>query len=92
MPTLTMNLTNTAQMLGTSREAFLQFVEQEQLAGVVQLGGEWRVSIFTLASLLNTTPDALIELMEDQALGELLDEVERGRMAGGRAGSTVLRT
>ena len=76
MPALTMDLTNTAQTLGTSREAFLQFVEQEQLAGVVQLGGDWRVSIFTLASLLNTTPDALIELMEDQALGELLDEVD----------------
>ncbi len=76
MPTLTMDLTNTAQTLGTSREGFLQFAQQEQLAGVVQLGGDWRASIFTLAALLNTTPDALIELMEDQAFGEILDEVK----------------
>jgi hypothetical protein len=72
---LTMDLKSSAELLGAEPEAFLEFVKRERLEGVIKLDGGWRVSIFTLARLLNTTPDALLELIEDYALGQMIEEV-----------------
>jgi hypothetical protein len=88
---LTMDLKSSAEVLGTEPEAFLEFVERERLEGVIKLDNEWRVSIFTLARILNTTPGTLLELIEDYALGQLIEEVEddelfedeEGHLAGG---------
>mgnify|MGYP006307602427 CR=1 FL=1 len=36
---------------------------------------DWRVSIFTLARLLDTTPETLLEFLEDYSLGQRIAEV-----------------
>ncbi|MBI1876660.1 MAG: hypothetical protein HYR94_00160 [Chloroflexi bacterium] len=76
MVQLTMDLESSAELLGTEPKAFLEFVEREQLEGVFKLNGGWRISIFTLAQLLNTTLQNLLELLEDYALGQMIEEVE----------------
>ncbi len=76
MVQLTIDLESSAELLGTEPEAFLEFVAREQIEGIIKLNGKWRVSIFTLARLLDTTPQALLELLEDYALGQMLEEVE----------------
>lgn len=72
---LAVDLESSAYLFGTEPHIFLEFVEREHVAGVIKLNGEWRISIFTLAQLLNTTPETLLELFEDYALGQLLEEV-----------------
>ena len=72
---LTMDIQTSAQVLGITPEAFQAFAEREQLEGVLKLREGWRVSIFTLARLLNTTPETLLEFLEDYALGQRMLEV-----------------
>ncbi|MDM8520931.1 hypothetical protein QUF64_12855 [Anaerolineales bacterium HSG6] len=83
---LTMDINATAEMLGTEPELFLELVKREQLKGVIKLNGSWRVSIFTLAFLLNTTPNILIELLEDYALGQLIEETANDDLFEGEEG------
>jgi len=47
---------------------------------------------FTLADLLNTSPEALLERMEDYALGELIEEVEGDELFEGEAGRQVYQS
>ncbi len=72
---LTMDIQTSAQVLGITPETFQAFAEREQLEGVLKLREGWRVSIFTLARLLNTTPETLLEFLEDYALGQRILEV-----------------
>jgi hypothetical protein len=73
---LTMDLQSSAEVIGTNPAAFLELVEREGIRGIIRLKDEYRVSIFTLAQILNTTPSALIDLLEDYAFGDLLEEIE----------------
>ncbi|HOT92945.1 MAG TPA: hypothetical protein PLJ78_13885 [Anaerolineae bacterium] len=72
---LTIDIQTSAKVLGITPEAFQAFAEREQLEGVLKLREGWRVSIFTLARLLNTTPETLLEFLEDYALGQRMLEV-----------------
>jgi len=92
MVQLTMDLESSAEMLGTEPEAFLEFVKREQIEGIIKLNGEWRVSIFTLARLLDTTPQALLELLEDYALGQMIEEVEDDEYFEGQDGWRIYQT
>ena len=65
MLTLTIDMPSSAQILGTKPEALRSFLAHENMAGVLKFGSQWRLSIFTLAQLLNTTPQILLELIED---------------------------
>jgi hypothetical protein len=76
MLTLTIDMPSSAQVLGTKPEELRSFLVRENTAGVFKFGEEWRISIFTLAQLLNTTPQVLLELIEDYMLGSLMNEVE----------------
>ena len=76
MLALTMDLDSSAELLGTQSQTFQLFLEEEQVQGVLKLSDGWRISIFTLALLLNTTPTILLELLEDYMLGQLIEEVE----------------
>ena len=72
---LTMDIQTSAQVLGITPETFQAFAEREQLEGVIKLREGWRVSVFTLARLLNTTPETLLEFLEDYSLGQRMLEV-----------------
>ena len=86
---LAMDLEFSAEILGTEPETFLKLVERERIGGVIRLDDQWRVSIFTLARLLNTTPEALLEFIEDYALGQMIEEVEDDEWFEGQEGWQV---
>lgn len=73
---LTLPLQPSADVLGTEPDILQKFLQAENIAGVIKLEKGWRISIFTLAQLLNTTPETFLDLLEDEALGELLEQVE----------------
>lgn len=73
MVRLTVDLATSAQLLGVEPQSFLEYAESEQLDGVLRFNGKWMVSVFTLADLLGTSSDELLELMEKYALGTLMD-------------------
>ncbi|MGF1566769.1 MAG: hypothetical protein ACFCVD_01615 [Nodosilinea sp.] len=76
MPTLTLDLTTSAQLLGTEPDLLLNFIQREKLAGVLFFEARPQVSVFTLAGLLNTTPEVLLDWMEDESLANLIEEVD----------------
>jgi hypothetical protein len=73
---LAMDLQTSAEMLGIEPKTFLEFAERERIEGIIKLDDQWQVSIFTLARLLDTTPEALLELVEDYVFGQMIEEVE----------------
>ncbi len=75
MNTLTMDIELSAEVLGIEPGAFRDMIKRDRIEGVLKLDHQWRVSVFTLAELLNTSAVALLEFMEDYALGELMDSV-----------------
>jgi len=75
MNTLTLDTKFTAEILGLEPEDLRMLVEKEHLQGVLKIDHQWRMSVFTIAKLLNTSPEQLLEFLEDFALGELMDEV-----------------
>jgi len=86
---LAMDLKSSAEILGTEAEMFLELVERERIGGVIKLDDQWRVSIFTLARLLDTTPEVLLELVEDYVLGQMIEEVEDDEWFEGQEGREV---
>ena len=76
MMQLTLDIKSSAEMMGTEPEAFLQFLEREQVEGVVKFNESWRVSIFALARLLGTKAETLLDLIEDYMLGQMIEDVE----------------
>ncbi len=83
---LTMDLNTSAQLLGTEPQTLLEYAEREQLGGLLRFNGQWMVSVFTLAHLLGTSSDELIEVMEDFALGTLMDAVKDDELLDSEAG------
>ncbi|HRI57894.1 MAG TPA: hypothetical protein PK170_12460 [Anaerolineae bacterium] len=73
MVRLTVDLATSAQLLGVEPQSFLEYAESEQLDGLLRFNGKWMVSVFTLADLLGTSSNELLELMENYALGTLMD-------------------
>jgi hypothetical protein len=76
MHPLTLNLQTSAALLGTDPEQFLKFIQMEKTPGVLFFSEQPQVSIFTLAQLLNTSPEILLNWLEDAALVELIEEVD----------------
>ncbi len=89
---LTIDIQTSAQVLGITPETFQALVEREQLEGVLKLREGWRVSIFTLARLLNTTPETLLEFLEDYALGQRMLEVANDEVLTAAEARAVYQT
>jgi len=62
-----------AALLNVPRATLEAALQSQQVDGV-KIGDEWRVSIYTLAELLRTTSENLIEYIEDIAFARLLEE------------------
>jgi hypothetical protein len=92
MPTLTLDLHTSAILLGTQPDRLLQFIQRENVPGVLFFEPQPQVSVFTLANLLNTTPEELLEWLEDEALAELMDDVEDDEWYEGDAGQQAYQT
>ncbi len=76
MVQLTVDLQTSSEIMGADPESFLNFLRQSQSGGVINLNNTWRVSIFTLAEILNTSPTALLDTLEDYELGRLIESVD----------------
>ena len=72
----TLDIESSAELLGIKPEALREMAERDRLQGVVKVDHQWRISVFTLAKLLNTPPAILLGFLEDIALGELMDQIE----------------
>jgi hypothetical protein len=75
MITLTLDLKTSATILGTPEEKLLERLQRQEVEGIC-LDDDWRMSIFVLARLLSTTPDTLLEYLEDDILGQKIAETE----------------
>lgn len=89
MPCLTFDLTTSASILGTEPDALLRFIQNENIPGVLFFSERTKVSVFTLAHLLNTTPEILMDWLEDEALAELIEEVDEDEWFEGDEGRRV---
>ena len=76
MTSLTLDLDTSALLLGVDPEEFLKFVELTNLSGVLAFSEQVKVSVFTLAKLLNTTPETLVDWLEDEVLSDLIEELD----------------
>ncbi len=86
---LTMDFKASSQVLGITPKDMQELIIQEGLSGILKLKDGWRVSIFTLAQLLNSTPDVLLEFLEDYHFGHLIEEVEDDEFFEGETGRQV---
>lgn len=73
---LTMDIKTSAEILGLETDKFLEFLEHENFEGIIKLQDNWRISIFTIARILSTKPDVLLEILEDYWLGQMMENVE----------------
>ena len=89
MSPLTLDLDISASILGTEPELLLKFVQTENIPGVLFFTAQPKVSIFTLAQLLNTQPETLLAWLEDEALAELIEEVDEDEWFEGQEGQSV---
>ena len=89
---LTLDLSTSASILGTQPDLFLKFLRAKNIPGVLFFAEEPQVSIFTLAQLLNTQPEILMDWLEDRALGQLMEEVDDDEWFEGEAGLAFYRS
>ncbi len=73
---LTLGLDYTAKILGTTATKLKAAVKKKKFPAI-QLGGETRVSVFVLAKLLGTTPITLLNYLEDDIFGKMLEEADK---------------
>lgn len=86
LPSLTLDLHTSASILGTDPDLFLEFIRMEELPGILFFANEPKISIFTLAQLLNTEAEVLWNWLEDEVIAELIEEVEEDEWFDGEAG------
>jgi hypothetical protein len=89
---LTLDLKSSAEIVGLDEQAFLKILEKQHSAGVFKSGNKLRVSVFTLAQMLNTKPEILLEFIEDYTLGRMMEEVEGDETFGRKEGWQVYQT
>lgn len=73
---LTISLKHAAEILGTTLPKLRADVKKKKIS-VIHLGGETRVSVFVLAKLLGTSPLALLDYLEDEAFGRMLEQADK---------------
>lgn len=92
MTLLTLDLDTSASILGTEPELFLKFLKTKNIPGVLFFTEKPQISIFTLAQLLNTKPEILLDWLEDEALAESIEEVDEDEWFEGQEGQSVYQT
>ncbi len=73
---LTVSLKHAAEILGTTTTKLRAEIKRKKI-GAVEIGGELRVSIFVLANMLDTTPGALLDYLEEESFGRILQEADK---------------
>jgi len=73
MTKLTLDLQTSAEVLGTTPDHFLAWLQSEQPSGIITLDNQPQVSIFTLARILDTTAQELLNLLSISKDQDLLE-------------------
>jgi len=73
MTKLTLDLQTSAEVLGTTPDHFLAWLQSEQPNGIITLDNQPQVSIFTLARILDTTAQELLNLLSISKDQDLLE-------------------
>lgn len=73
---LTISMKHAAEVLGTTLPKLRAEIKKKKIAAI-QIGGEARISLFVLAKLLGTTPIVLLNLLEEDAFGHLLEQADK---------------
>ncbi|MBU1152844.1 helix-turn-helix domain-containing protein [bacterium] len=72
---LAFDLKSSAELLSVKPKTLKELIEKREIEGI-KIGGEYRLSIFILSKLLRTTPETLLEFIEDSLLAQMIQEVE----------------
>ena len=75
MMPLALDLETSAQLLNVEPNSLEELLQEKEIVGI-RIGNEWRVSIFVLCKILNTSADEFLEYLEDLCLAERIEEVE----------------
>ncbi|MCK4791224.1 MAG: hypothetical protein KAV87_46255 [Desulfobacteraceae bacterium] len=75
MMPLALDVETSAQLLNIESKTLEQLLQKREIVGI-RIGDEWRVSIFVLCKILNTSADEILEYLEDLYLAERIEEVE----------------
>lgn len=73
---LTVSLKYAAEILGTTPNKLQAAIKKKKIASI-RLGRETRVSIFVLAKLLGTSPIVLLDYLEDEVFGRMLEQADK---------------
>jgi hypothetical protein len=73
MTKLTLDLSTSAEVLGTTPDHFLAWLQREQPSSIITLDNQPQVSIFTLARILDTTAQELLSLLSISKDKDLLE-------------------
>lgn len=76
MTKLTLDLQTSAEVLGTTPDHFLSWLQSEQPSGIITLDNQPQISIFTLARILDTTAQELLNLLSISKAKDLLETQE----------------
>ena len=75
MKPLALDIETSAQLLNIESKTLAEILQKKEIEGV-KVGNEWRVSVFVLSKILNTTADEILEYLEDLYLAQRIEEVE----------------
>ena len=75
MMPLALDIETSAQLLNVESKTLEEILQKKEIEGI-RIGNEWRVSIFVLCKILNTSADEILEFLEDLYLAERIEEVQ----------------
>jgi hypothetical protein len=78
MVPLALDLRLSAELLNIEMSLLKEKVEKREVEGI-KMGNEYRISVFILSKLLRTTPERLLDFIEDFLLTQKIEEVEKDK-------------
>ncbi|MEA3359944.1 MAG: hypothetical protein U9R17_11155 [Thermodesulfobacteriota bacterium] len=75
MKPLALDIATSAQLLNMESKTLVEILQKREIEGI-KIGNEWRLSVFVLSKILNTSPDEILEYLEDFYLAQRIEEVE----------------
>jgi len=72
---LALDIETSAQLLNIESKTLEEILQKKEIEGI-RIGNEWRLSVFVLSKILDTSADEILEFLEDLYLAERIEEVE----------------
>jgi len=86
---LALDLRLSAELLNIEMGLLKEKIEKREVEGI-KMGNEYRISIFILSSrLLKTTPERLLDFIEDFLLAQKIEEVEKDEFYEPKEGKKI---